>query len=53
MLKSTSSRRVRVMVIVPAMRSTAPLLRSVIRVAGVDSLSWNRTGLPTFVSTRA
>ena len=52
-LKSRLSRRARVMVIVPAIRSTAPLVRSGIRVAGVDSLSSNFTGLPIFFSTFA
>jgi len=50
-LKSTLSRRGRVSVMVPAIRSTAPDDRSGIRVAGVDSFFSSFTGLPTLLET--
>src|SRR5215468_10207266 len=52
-LKSRASRRARVIVMVPEIRSTAPLVRSGMRVAGVDSFSSNLIGLPSFFSTLA
>ena len=47
-LKSTESRRGRVSVIVPAIRSTAFDVRSGIRVGGVDSFFSSLIGLPSF-----
>ena len=50
MEKSTLSRRVRVSVMVPAMRSTAFEVRSGMRVGGVDSFFSTLMVLPSFFS---
>ena len=49
--KSTLSRRVRVSVMVPAIRSTAPEDRSGMRVGGVLSFFSTLIGLPSFFSS--